>query len=256
MESISLTSVAKSLGYTGIVEEVYKSNHPDVIKWTKYFHDLICKRKIFENLSDLLPADVLTARIVATGWHAFSDFMPWFLCQAASMVSNNLTRHYVIQTVFEELGMRDYRQIHADMFWSAAQSIGINSHENFILKEDGELKKSLNYLKSRLLSYSYDMQIMGILLGLEMPAIENIETIYSGMSYDNESALILENSLFFKIHREVEVEHVRLTVSNFLRFKKSNQDTNDFINGFQDGVCFWNKFWCGIKNYILLLKTS
>ena len=245
-----MSSAAKALGYNGTIEGIYTIEHPEVVKWTNYFHKKIQERKIFENFHAKLCRNILTARIVSTGWHAFSGFMPAFLCRAASMMSTNLARHYVIQTAFEELGMRDHKQIHADLFWNAAKSIGITS-EDSILEENGKLKKSLNFLKNQLMSYSCDMQVFGILLGLEMPAIENIETIYSAMSYNNFAKSILDKDLFFILHREVEIEHVRLTVANFLRFQKTRQDIDNFIEGFTDGVNFWDKFWCAIKEHTL-----
>lgn len=250
MMQLSQTSVAKELGYMGTVEEIYKNDHPDVIKWTKYFHDYVSEKRIFENFMHQIQKNIATARIVAASWYSFSEFMPFFLCRAASMVSNNLTRHYIIQTAFEELGMRDYKQIHSEMFYQAANSIGIYFLKNCDLIDENLIISTISILKDRLSFYYNDMQIMGILLGLELPAIENIETIFTCMAYDQCAEKKLKESLFFKIHREVEIEHVRLTVSNFLRFSKSVEDIKNFINGFEDGINFWSKFWGNIGNLV------
>lgn len=245
-----MTSTESQLCYGGIQEKTYTSNHSDVIKWTTHFHNIINENKIFDGMK-VLPKNFKTAQSVATGWHAFSEFMPWFLCLAASMVSTNQARHYVIQTAFEELGMRDCDQIHPDMFWKAANSIDIFSPDELILSENSEIKNSLKFLKERLFSYKTDMSIFGILLGLEIPAVENIETLFTAMAYDTSSERILNKEFFFKLHRIVEIEHVRLTVSNFLRFQKSDTDINLFINGFMDGIIFWKKFWFAMSSYIL-----
>ena len=250
-----MASVAKELGYSGTIESIYTVNHQDIINWTNYFHERMNEKEIFKKFTENLPKDIDTASIVATGWHVFSTFMTQFLCQAAAMVSNNLARHYVIQTAFEELGMRDSAQIHPDLFWEAAKSIGITVHES-VKKENSMITASLSNLKSSLLSYTSDMQIFGVLLGLEIPAIENIETVFSSMAYNENAKMALEKDIFFILHREIEVEHVRLTVSNFLRFQKSKKDVDDFIFGFTDGIKFWNDYWAAMKFYVINLSQS
>lgn len=244
-----MASVARVLGYNSTVESIYTINHPDVIKWTNNFHDKMNVGKIFEKFMTNLPRDISTSCVVATGWHAFSMFMPQFLCQAAAMVSNNLARHYIVQGAFEELGMRDNTQIHPDLFWRAAESVEL-SINNIVAAQNSLIHISLKSLRERLLSYKSDMQIFGVLLGLEIPAIENIETVFASMAYNEATKLILEKNRFFIIHREIEFEHIRLTVSNFLRFQNSKQDIDNFILGFMDGIQFWDDFWKGMKSYI------
>lgn len=251
-----MSSLAKELGYNGTVEDIYTSKNSEIIEWTAYFHNTVRERKIFENFSTSLPRNFSTARAVSTAWHLFSEFMPWFLCYSASKVSSNLARHYVIQTAFEELGMRDHKQIHSGIFWHAAKSIGVDIPDSTILQENSGVKKTLKYLKNKLLSYSSDMKIFGILLGLEMPAIENIETLYNAMSHNETASDILNKDLFFLLHREVEVEHVRLTVSNFLRFQNSQEDKDEFVIGFMDGINFWELFWREVKDHIMLIASS
>ncbi len=243
-----MASVAKVLGYSGTIESIFTVNHPDVINWTNYFHQKMNEREIFENFASNLPKDITTASIIATGWHAFSIFMPQFLCQAAAMVSNNLARHYVVQGAFEELGMRDSTQIHPDLFWAAIMSAEITRNDTVASKQS-LISAALNDLKGKLLSYESDMQIFGVLLGLEIPAVENIETLFTSIAYDDNAKMMLGKSMFFILHREIEGEHIRLAVSNFLRFQQSKQDTDDFVLGFMAGIQFWSDFWGGMKAY-------
>lgn len=132
-------------------EEILITDSAKVKKWTTYFHQDLTKSRIFENFNDQLPIDVLTARIVSSGWYEFSKLMPWILCCAATKVSTNLARHFIIQSAFEELGMRDQKQIHADMFWRAAHSIGATPNKS-LLEKDSALEDSLNYLKETIIS--------------------------------------------------------------------------------------------------------
>ena len=44
------------------------------------------------------------------------------------MVSTNEKRHYVIQTAFEELGMRDAREIHPDI-WQVVKTAGVTDRD-------------------------------------------------------------------------------------------------------------------------------
>lgn len=245
-----MLNTIKELYCNEIIEELYTPNHPEVIKLANYFHQIIQKKKIFESFNEKLPRGLLTARIVATAWHAFSDFMPEFLCHAATLMSNNLARHFVIQIAFDELGMRNHKLIHPQLFWEAAKSVGITAEYSVISQSEG-VKGSLDFLRNHLASCYSDIQIFGILLGLEIPAIENIETIFSSMSYNQSSAEILEKEMFFILHREVEIEHISFAISNFLRFKRSKKDIDPFIDGFDHGVIFWEMFWRAVKNQVV-----
>jgi hypothetical protein len=212
---------AKSLGYATTVEHTYTSDHPSVREMVKFFQLRYEKYSIFENFTTQVRMGPVLSRVVASQWYQFSKFMPSFICRAASKVSNNEIRHYVIQTAFEELGMRDVTQIHCELFRQAVERIGINvdcSDDLSMYKPTHEL---LSWAWQRLESYTDDAAVLGILLGFEAPAQENISLILSSIAYDESSRRALENDLFFKIHFAVEDEHVRLTLANFLRFCES-----------------------------------
>ena len=95
-----------------------------------------------------------------------------------------------------------------------------------------------------------DARVLGILLGLEIDAEENISTIASALSHDEKSKTIIDESPFFRIHRVAEVEHIRLDVSNFLRFCPTEQSKEDFMEGFDAAVQFWRFFWQGMTKII------
>jgi hypothetical protein len=182
--------------------------------------------------------------------------MPWFLCQAAAMVSTNEKRHYVIQTAFEELGMRDAREIHPDMFWDAAKAVGIAEEERAAIHREPAPAAVLASLRAMLLSYKTDEEVLGILLGLEIPARENIETVFSSLAHSRDARATLDAHKFFVLHRQIEIEHVRLTVSNFLRFCTEDAQKERFIRGFDDGLAFWRSFWGSASDEVSRLKGA
>lgn len=232
------------LGYNETKEDVFVESHPDVIHWTKIFHDQVNKLNAFSEIEKSInKPSAQAATVVAIAWHRFSDFMPGFLCRAAAMVSTNTIRHYVIQTAFEELGMRDVNDIHPHMFWQAAELVGIRSTDKLRIAHLDQVDKVLADLEESLIQSNSDGEILGLLLGLEIPATENIETLFESMAHSTEAKEALTQSRFFTIHRQVEPEHVRLTVSNFLRFCSSQKDKERFQAGFENGIQFWKKFW-------------
>ena len=229
--------------YTGIIEKTYTFENPEITTWTRRFEDHVVARSIFSDFEKTCPISFERACVVGTLWNHFSAFMPWFLCQAAAKMSTNEKRHYVIQTAFEELGMRDVREIHADMFWKAALKTGL-THER--AEETSKIPGSsrpLDALRASLLSYNTDEEVLGILLGLEIPARENVETLFQSLAHTPALEEELSLDQFFSLHRQIEIEHVRLTVSNFVRFCKTPEQKERFLIGFRAGLDFWQAFW-------------
>lgn len=239
----SAESEAKDLGYNGTIEEIYTSSNEQVAAWTRRFESHVHELNIFPSFENSCPVSATRAQTVGVLWHEFSSFMPWFLCQAAAMVTTNEKRHYVIQTAFEELGMRNSKEIHPDMFWEAAKSVGVDDSTRESVGKSKEAIEVLGFLKNTLLQYKTDEEILGILLGLEIPAVENIETVFRSLAHNEIALAKLEENKFFRLHRQIEIEHVRLTVSNFLRFCPNEDQQHRFVSGFFDGLKFWSNFW-------------
>jgi hypothetical protein len=234
---------AKALGYNLTIEDTFTSDNELVTLWTKRFEQLVQEQQIFSKFYSVPTAPSERAAAVGSLWHGFSSFVPWFLCQACAKVSTNEKRHYVIQTAFEELGMRNSREIHADMFWDAAASTGLTNAAAEQINGSRHAKSTLDLLKNDLLSYNTDEEVLGILLGLEIPAIENIDAVFRSLTYTEGLRLKLSHHKFFKLHRQIEIEHVRLTVANFLRFCPNEDQQERFLIGFMDGLKFWKNFW-------------
>ena len=231
-------------GYTGIKERVYKRDHEEVIKWIDFFNERFRKKKIFETFEGKHPLpDFTKAQVVGSLWYQFSDFMPWFLSQATANADSNEVRHYIIQTAFEELGMRDVHEIHPEMFWGVVKASGVSDADRARLGRNHGIKQVLAFLKTSLLECKTQSEILGMVLGLEMPAQENIESIFYSVAHSKEVEAMLTESKFFKLHRQLEEEHIRLAISNFLRFCPSQVEKQEFIKGYDLGITFWEMFW-------------
>lgn len=238
----------KELGYHGIEEKLYTADHPEVIQWSGIFDERYRSKGIFERFEAKHPRPAKArAIVVGTQWHRFSADVPWVLCRAAAQVSTNRKRHYVIQTAFEELGMRDETQIHEEMFRATTYLVGVTRADYERLKQVPEVTRALTFLRAKLTSYRSDAPVLGLLLGLEIPARENIETVFSGLCHEPSHDKLLTGTTFFKFHRCLELEHIRLTVSNFLRFCATPAERRSFTTGFNDGIAFWDQFWRAVS---------
>ena len=248
---------ANNAGYTGVKEERYTMDNPEVIEWTKFFHQRSDIDNIFGKFaSTTKDIKMQKAIAVASQWYRFSSFMPWFLARAASQVSDNEKRHYVIQTAYEELGMRDVEEIHPEMFREAAIEAGVIDENIKQLMNYEPITKQLGWLSNQLLQCDSDSEVMGMLLGLECPADENIDTIFNALSHNDIATRKTTEAKFFKLHRAIETEHVRLTVSNYLRFCPDQIKKEQFILGFDGGINFWRKFWGEVSILISSLVSG
>lgn len=235
-------------GYASTIEREFTEAHPEVSKWNGYFRDRMLAVDIFGNFQRLpRPRSLARAQIVGEVWHHFSNAMPLFLCQACAMLSSNQLRHYAIQTAFEELGMRDSNEIHPDLFRRTLDSVGATR----ALPQDAPVYTVVRSLHVRLKACRDDGEILGLLLGLEIPAIENITSVLESLSFDSKTEAILRESRFFKLHLAIELEHVRLTLSNYLRFCKDSTSRAQFVEGFDAGISFWREFWNGAAELIV-----
>ena len=241
-----------ALGYDYVQEKTYTADHPEVVAWANSFLKRFREEQIFEafDTNHSVPS-LIKAKVVGTQWHRFSDLMPYVLCAASAKVSNNRLRHYTIQTAYEELGARNADEIHHEMFWETAVMAGATNADRDALSGEPEISRALKFLEQVLMDSKSDEEILGLLLGLEICAQENIETVFSSLAHTKELDSKLAETKFFKLHRQLEMEHIRLDISIFLRFcQNSKEKTQLFTNGFDCGVQFWDQFWSGVGQII------
>ncbi len=234
-----------------VYETTYCKDSPDVIYWTRYFTKRANIPNIFAEIGKRISTKkFLHAKIVGTFWHHFSALAPQIMSMAAAKVDNNLMRHYIVQIIFEELGTRDYRCIHSDLFLDALEMIGVSYSARKILVRKHLTKLGFFNLTQIMSEAKSNAEVLGILLGLEINANENIQTIFDSLAYDQKSEELLKATPFFKIHRIAEDEHIRLDVANFLRFCKTDHEKDEFIKGFDLAVGFWRIYWNGMASVI------
>ena len=176
---------------------------------------------------------------VSSGWYCFSTFMPWFLCKQASYVSSNEIRCSIIKIAFEELGEGDVNKIHAKDFLNSISQVGISD----VIPQK---LQSIEWLKENL--KKDDFYILGLGLGLEIIANENIEHLLICLSRDSDEYEKLKETSFFKLHCTNEDKHIELSKENFSRFCKDIDSKRSFLQGCDVGINFWKKFWKEVTN--------
>lgn len=233
-----------------ITDKEFPLNSPEVTEWKNFFHDRAKIDVMFKCIRNHVETkEKRTAAVIGSAWLSFNNMVPKFLLQSAVNVSDNLIRHYIIQVAFEELGGRNTDEIHSHLFRNMLNQIGLDDKTMLNISSlfGTDLLKQLY---SDMQNSQSDAETLGMSLGLEINAEENIETLYQGLAYSSNVKKILEESLFFRMHRVVEEEHIRLNISNFLRFCPSETDKKLFIQGFDKSIDYWNKYW--EKNCLLL----
>ena len=249
-ETLTLEQVVRT---DKVFDNVYTIDSPEVIRWTNLFKDLAGIENMFMPISEINQSpSQLTAAVVGTFWHQFSDLAPKVMCIGAGKLDSNEMRHYVIQPIYEELGKRRHQNIHPDKFLECIKDIGIDDKRRLSLIRQYSSRIPLLYLSNAMETAASDQEILGIFLGLEINAEENIETLIDSLSYNPIIEEQVLNSWFFRVHRVAEEEHTRLNVANFLRFSPREDQKDQFKKGFHKSVFFWKKYWEEVSNIIRL----
>lgn len=230
-----------------VLDRKFTLDHPEVLEWTKFFYKRANVEKIFKEITENpLFSSEISAHVVGKMWHSFSEFMPKYLCSSAAKVNSNEIRHYIAQVAFEELGSRNIDHLHSKLFYNCLEMANVPDG----ISEIFNAEVPLEFLWQELQKTESTEKILGISLGLEMPAVENIETIFNSLAHNSDVSEKLSKSLFFRIHRVNEEEHIRLNVANFLRFCPSEDQKVNFISGFDVAIKFWNNFWSNANGEI------
>ncbi len=173
--------------------------------------------------------------VIGSHWYAFSKFMPEFLLEMSHKTSCMFTKTKLISICNEELGDGDIKSNHAELFYKALK-------ENEISLNREAYPDSLNFLREQITSEKSKFFLLGLHLGLEIIANENIEALADGLGKKRE----LQESLFFKIHMVNEDIHIQKCLDNF-KLAKSSVEKELFLQGFDTGLKFWSLFWQGLN---------
>ena len=234
-----------------VFENIYDKESEEVIQWTLYFTERANIPEIFSEIRKRVSTrKFLHAEIVGTFWHHFSALAPQVMSIASAKVDNNLMRHYIVQIIFEELGTRNHRLIHSDLFLDVIETIGVTTDRRKRLVSKHLPKLPFNDLIAIMNEAKSNSEILGILLGLEIDANENIQTIFESLAFNDGATQKIKETPFFKIHRIAEDEHIRIDVANFLRFCSTDDDKEQFTQGFDRSVIFWKNYWNAMATII------
>ncbi len=214
----------------------------DINSWTSFFYEKANRYEIFDStLNSLNFKTKESASIIGNKWLHFSNLMPKVLCLLASKVESNQARMRILQIAWEELGEGKAKQIHAEIFKSCITMADVNFND----KSSNANRQLEKYAEGNFRSTS---EIFGLGLGLEIIAVQNIETLFNGLAYDPILASNLKETEFFQIHFQNEEGHIRHCIESFMKYCPEKINKIDFIIGFEKGLEFWKLFWDEVAN--------
>jgi hypothetical protein len=179
------------------------------------------------------------ARKTGLYWYNFSRFIPKFLTLLSDNITDQDPSDRVREIIKEELGGGDTSSNHAYLFKESMDEIKIS-----VAKQELDVLNNLEAKTIEAISTSHDPSALciGISYGLEIIAEENIKRLQYNSSYDYFSFNQLDSTLFFKIHKENEINHIKSCQENF-EIIRGQKRTQGFFLGRDISKKFWIKFW-------------
>lgn len=226
----------------------YDSNYSRFL--IERLHRLSNPKNIFEKIwNHPNYSTPISANIVGTRWLDFSNFMSWFLCRAAANVGTNHNRRYLSQVAFEELGMGLSEGAHVDKFLQCLRIAKV--------KLTDQIEAPVEILRTALVkSENNDDYILGMYFGLEIIAIENIETLFRSLAYNITLKDELEHTDYFKTHRIHPFKHIEHCLNHLSHFSPTAETRIKFLEGFHESIRFWKEFWDECEQEISILTQS
>lgn len=222
----------------------------DINSWMNYFDEKARKAKIFDStIASLNLNPKISSNVIGNKWLQFSTLMPKILCLLASKVDSNQARLRILKIAWEELGEGKAKHIHPETFKTCLEFA------------DVEIKTTISNANIQLEKYaegnfSSTSEIFGLGLGLEIVAVQNIETVFSGLAHDSIAAVNLKETEFFKIHYQNEEGHIRHCIESFMKYCPDEKSKNDFLIGFENGLRFWRLFWYEVADELTSIKQQ
>jgi hypothetical protein len=210
--------------------------------WTNFFDEKAKEAAIFDTtISNSNFRTKTSSTVIGNKWLQFSILMPKVLCLLASKVDSNQARMRILKIAWEELGEGKVKHIHPETF------------KTCLSLADVEVKTIPSEAISQLERYAEGSfrstaEIFGLGLGLEIIAVQNIETIFNGLAHDPIIATNLKLTEFFQIHFQNEEGHISHCIDSFIKYCPDYTSKNDFLMGFENGLIFWKLFWSEVAD--------
>jgi hypothetical protein len=166
-------------------------------------------------------------------WYEFSKLIPKLLAKLALRTESEYAFSRLISISNEEMGNGNIKSVHSDLFREACLEYSIKTNESINIKSFEVFKD----IQSNKFTDSY---ILGLHLGLEIIANENVEQLIKTLGQSNNNKIALTK--FFTIHLVNEDEHIEKCVHNYKRCKTLDQKS-EFMEGFNLSISFWIKYW-------------
>lgn len=177
---------------------------------------------------------------VASSWYEFSNFVPVFLKELVTHISNRKICQRIEEIILEETGDGHLLQNHAQLYKSAMFE---NMIDLKIIKTNSISLFQKNYkdkIEDVLVKESF---CVGVSYGLEIIAEQNIKYLLYYSAQDKTSYAKLEKTLFFQIHLENEIEHINKCMQNKGIVTQDEKSKRSFDEGVKISLEFWNHFW-------------
>lgn len=172
-------------------------------------------------------------------WLYFSRKIIDLLEFVASQASLDFMKKNISAILEDEIGLKG-EQAHFEMYEDALKRVYLKETDYSIAsqwKSSLAFEQLLNETKSESCEYFN----LGLILGLEIPANENIEMSLRIICNEEEEQEISKMK-YFLVHMVAEDEHINRNVLNYLNLTSMVQ-RSQYLKGFRRGVDFWNIYW-------------
>lgn len=194
------------------------------------------------NVFEAAEAGKINPEFLAKAWFTFSKAMPSLLSMMAKRLSSIDMKSTFLSILDEEQGSGVNENAHYNLFRNSCLKVGLPCSEVHL--------NSLSRLSQIIEETKTDAKILGISLGLEIIANENIEELFRQITRDNNSHYrnLLNGDDFFEIHFENEDEHIEKNLNNYFQYVGLSTE-NEYLIGFYNSLQFWKDFWSEV-NYV------
>lgn len=210
---------------------------------------------IFENLLETIFCNPEESHeIVGARWLIFSREMPTILqLMAANLPDTSKSKKNIDRIHFEEIGEGDNEQVHSALYRNSLLRTGMQERRLVQLCEKYPVTE-LDELKLKVM-HACPSVTMGIALGLELVAVENIYFLAVSFMNRGKNGEQLQSDPFFQLHFKNEVSHIQSNFENYLHLK-SKIEQYKYTEGVRYALEFWLKFWQQTIIYIRKEKNG
>ena len=209
-----------------------------------FFNDLSKPESIFRAFQAAVPEKTADhAKVIGSLWYHLSEAIVDILCVALAKLKKPRIRHLVAQTVYEELGESSIDSIHTNLLRDMLLLARVDDTD--ILRWSGHegINREIDALKGDLEACETDAEICGLLLGMELIAYQNVDTVIDYLSFNEAVGVAVRETPWARLHHQLEEGHIRRAVSVFVDDVPELTSQRHFVRTFMRTMRFWSEFW-------------